>query len=137
MAAVGARIKSLREHLGLEVGQLAYKTGISRAHIYRIENNERPNVSGALLALVAEALDTSTDYLLGLTNDPRSRPLAEDLDDDPELVLRRHRLAERIARLSPARQKQIIDAINLLTEVEAIADAVEDVETAPEIEGVE
>jgi hypothetical protein len=42
--------------------------------VYRIEEGERPNTSAIVVAAIADALNTSTDYLLGRTNDPA--PLA-------------------------------------------------------------
>ena len=67
---IGQRVKSLREDRDLDVGQLAYKSGVSVSMIHRIEAGDRPNTSGVILARLADALDTSTDYLLGRTNDP-------------------------------------------------------------------
>ena len=67
---LGPRLRSLREHRGLEVGQVAYKSGVHISTIHKIEADDRPNTSGVILARLADALDTSTDYLLGRTNDP-------------------------------------------------------------------
>ena len=67
---LGPRLRSLREHRGLDVGQLAYKSGVHISTIHKIENNDRPNTSGVILARLADALGTTTDYLLGRTNDP-------------------------------------------------------------------
>ncbi len=132
MAVIGARIRSLREDRGWEAGQLGYKAEVSTSMIYKLETNERPNVSGVILDRLATALGTSVDYLMGRTNDPRPHPPADDLEDDPELILRRQRLADRIANLPPDRQIRVMDAITVLTEVEAIGDAVEDEEVAPQ-----
>jgi len=64
------RLKGLIDQHGLGVGQVAYRTSISAAHIYRILAGERPNPSAAILGALAQALDTTTDYLLGLTDNP-------------------------------------------------------------------
>lgn len=56
MSVLGARLRSLREDRGWEPGQLAYKAGVSAAYVYKLENNERPNVSGVILARIAEIL---------------------------------------------------------------------------------
>ena len=71
---VATRIKSLREQRGLDVAQVANMSGISGSHIYRIEAGDRPNVSGVVIGQLAKALDTTTDYLVGLTDDPNPRP---------------------------------------------------------------
>jgi len=52
---LGARIKSLREYRGWDVGQLAYKSHISAGYIYKLESNARPNVAGIILAQLAKA----------------------------------------------------------------------------------
>jgi len=67
---IGQRVKSLREERDLDVGQLSYKSKVSVSMIHRLEAGDRPNTSGVILARLADALDTSTDYLLGRTNDP-------------------------------------------------------------------
>lgn len=126
MAVIGARVRVLREDLGLEIGQLAYKTGVSKAHLYRIEGDERPNVSAVVLERISVALDTSVDYLVGRTDNP-APPLSADApyNADPELALRRRRLAERLSELPPGRQRRVMDAFMLLLESEEERDGVE------------
>jgi len=51
-------------------GQVAYRSELSVAEIYRLLSGDRPRASGVTLAKVAGALDTTTDYLLGLTANP-------------------------------------------------------------------
>ena len=68
----GARIEALRLERGLTVREAAEKAGLSGAHIYRLQANERPNSAARTVARIALALDTSVEYLLGLTDDPRS-----------------------------------------------------------------
>lgn len=114
---LGARIKSLREHRGLDVGQLAYKSGVSAGYIYKLESNERPNVSGVILADLARALGTTVDYLLGRTNDPRPTPRSTS-DVDFAHLLRLQRIAERVARLPEERQQVVMDALLTLLDVE-------------------
>ncbi len=67
---LGPRLRSLREDRDLDVGQLAYKAGLHPSTIRKIEAGDRPNASGVLLVRLADALDTTTDYLLGRTDDP-------------------------------------------------------------------
>ena len=70
MEIVGARIRAMREHKGWTQGQLAYKARTTAAQISRIEHNERPGAQARLVASIAKALDTTVDYLMGLTGDP-------------------------------------------------------------------
>lgn len=66
------RLKLLRQKYRMSASGLACQAGISPAHIHRLERGARPNVSAVTLARVALALNTSIEYLLGLTNDSRS-----------------------------------------------------------------
>jgi transcriptional regulator with XRE-family HTH domain len=65
---LGARLRLLRRAGGLTVDQLAQAVGVDKAHISRIENNlKSPSV--AMLAQLAQALNTSIGNLLGETLD--------------------------------------------------------------------
>lgn len=71
---LATRIKQLRETRGLDISQLEQLTTISAAHLYRIEKGQR--IPGAdTLARLASALETSADYLLGISDDPSPRPI--------------------------------------------------------------
>jgi len=67
----GQRLKALRQARGLRAEEVARMTGISARHIWRLEANARPNVSAVRVGRLALALDTSVEYLVGLTEDPR------------------------------------------------------------------
>lgn len=64
------RVKTLRLKKGLTQKSLGELVGVSEAFISMIESrsstNKRP--SGKTISLIAEALNVSTDYLLGLSN---------------------------------------------------------------------
>jgi len=68
------RLARLIESKGWSLGQLEIQSGVSKSQISLMSRNERPNVSAAIVGKLAIALGTTTDYLLGLTGDPR--PLA-------------------------------------------------------------
>lgn len=121
----GARIRSLREARGWEAGVLAYKTGLSRAHIYRLESGDRPNASAGTVGVIARALNTTIEYLIGATNDPRPLPRSDTPDLDPEHLARLQRLAARVARLPEARKQVVMDALLTLLNVE---DTLQDVQ---------
>jgi len=59
------------EAKGWSLGQLEIQSGVSKSQISLMSRNERPNVSAAIVGKLAISLDVTTDYLLGLTNDPR------------------------------------------------------------------
>ncbi len=70
MSFVGERLHDLREALGLSRNQLAREAGVSQGYLSDLENGKKSTPSGPILAKVAAALGTSTDYLLGLSTDP-------------------------------------------------------------------
>ena len=72
----GQRLRVLRQRRGMSVEDLAAASGITPRHIWRLEAGGRSDVRAATLARLALALDTSVDYLLGLTDGPR-RPGSE------------------------------------------------------------
>ena len=65
---IGNRIKELRTIYGITQVQLAEKAGISRSVISQYESN-LVEPTATVVAKLALALNTSTDYLLGLEDD--------------------------------------------------------------------
>jgi transcriptional regulator with XRE-family HTH domain len=65
--AVSDRIKARREELSLTQGDLGYLLDIGQQSISRYENGRVPDPD--LLARLAIALNVSTDWLLGLSED--------------------------------------------------------------------
>lgn len=66
---VGERVKTLRERKGFTLKELATKVKLSIGFIGDIEAG-RGKPSLVTLNKLAQALETTTDYLLGRTNDP-------------------------------------------------------------------
>ena len=66
----GARMRALRRRRGLSAEELARLAGITPRHVWRLEAGGRPRVAAVTLARIALALDTTLDYLMGLTDDP-------------------------------------------------------------------
>lgn len=67
MASIGKRILNLRKNKDLSQKELAEQVGITEASLSRYENDLR-EPKAEIIAKIAEALECSTDYLLGLTN---------------------------------------------------------------------
>lgn len=81
--SIGQRIKNLRIEKGLSVDQVVEqiskndeRSGISRATYYRYESQNAENQPAKAIKAIAKALGTSEEYLLGLTEDKRSREWA-------------------------------------------------------------
>lgn len=69
----GRRITDLREQLGITLEVLSEKVLCSRRTLQRYENSNEITLPGTLiLRNLAIVLNTSTDYLLGLTDNPIS-----------------------------------------------------------------
>lgn len=73
--ALGERIRELRKKKGYTLEQLAEAAESSKSYVWELENKEPPRPSGEKLALLADALDVTTDFLLGIESNEES---AED-----------------------------------------------------------
>lgn len=77
----GKRIRQLRTELGITQEQLAELTGYSgRSTISRIEG-DTASVPMQKLPLLAEALHTTTEYLIGLRNSPSHSTIKQHVLD--------------------------------------------------------
>lgn len=65
----GDRLKLIRELRGLSQDDLAQRAKMHKQQIYRYEKGESDPTSDTILR-IAEALEVSTDYLLGLVSEP-------------------------------------------------------------------
>lgn len=80
------RLRGLREALGLTQEELAERAGIEVLQVWRYENGKsKPNMD--YVATLAQALSTSADYLIGLSDDPTPRELSGDLSAVERIVL--------------------------------------------------
>ncbi len=80
MLSLGNRIKSAREETGITQEELAENVGISRAAIARYESGEiEPKIKN--LVAIAQRLNVTTDYLLGLEIQPKD-PLTKGLSEE-------------------------------------------------------
>ena len=61
---LGRRVKRLRQQAGLSRPQLAELARLNPSHIGLIENGDRKNPKGDTLTKLAQALETSVDFLL-------------------------------------------------------------------------
>ncbi len=67
----GARLQDVRKRRGLSVSDVGRMSGVSARHIWRLEANQRPNVSAVTLACIARALAVDMEYLVGLSDSPQ------------------------------------------------------------------
>lgn len=70
---LGKRLKARRKALDISANDLAKECGLTAATIYRVESGEIGQLKSAALIRLAEALHTTTDYLMGKTEEPKLR----------------------------------------------------------------
>lgn len=70
MDSLGDRLARVRGFRRMSQQDLAERTGLKVQNISRLETDQREHVRSDTLRRLAEALDCSTDYLVGLTDDP-------------------------------------------------------------------
>jgi transcriptional regulator with XRE-family HTH domain len=76
---LSARLRRRRFELGERQKVIAARAGITSQFLSRLENGAFVNVNPDVLPRLAEALKTTTDYLLGRSDDPdRSRRLTRE-----------------------------------------------------------
>jgi transcriptional regulator with XRE-family HTH domain len=80
LVSIGERLRSAREEAGLTMDQTAELSGLSKAHLSRLESAERQPSIAALLAL-ADALGTPVSALLG--EQKSGAPIAISTDAEP------------------------------------------------------
>jgi transcriptional regulator with XRE-family HTH domain len=70
MTTLGERILILRRRRGLTQRELADVAGLNTNTIARVERGDLKDLGGQLVAKLAKALETTTDFLLGLSDNP-------------------------------------------------------------------
>ncbi len=73
MATIAERLRERREAVGLTQGQVAQYEGVQPQYISQLERGANSPPAWPLLARLAQRYRTTTDYLLGMTDDPDPR----------------------------------------------------------------
>lgn len=76
---MAGRLAALRKSKGYTQVKMQMLTGIDQSDYSKLEQGKR-NLSYEQCRRLARALDTSMDYLAGLTDDPRPYPRAQSTD---------------------------------------------------------
>ncbi|MQS44280.1 helix-turn-helix domain-containing protein [Companilactobacillus mishanensis] len=109
MSQLGERIKSLRKQKRLKQSDIAKTIGKSSMAISYYERGTREPDAHSL-KLLADLLDTTTDYLLGATDNPNE--VSQDAPNQ-EAVVATH-LDTDYENLTDSEKKQIQDFIKLI-----------------------
>jgi len=107
---LGARIKKLREGLGLSQRALAARLGVSNAALAQYEIGAR-SPSNEVLLQIARGLGTSVDQLLGAVDKP-------EIFVDKEIV----EAFEQFSELKPHDRRVVIELIKILHKLSKQAD---------------
>ncbi|MDE6141510.1 MAG: helix-turn-helix domain-containing protein [Bacilli bacterium] len=95
---IGKRIENVLEKSGVSQRDLANRIGIDESIVSRIIKGERTPKSD-VLANIATALHTSSDYLLGIDN--------EEFDSKKTIRL----IARNSSKLTESEKKELINAL--------------------------
>lgn len=104
------RLTKLMEKKGHGIGELAEYSGVKYDTVYSLVKARRTNTTADTLRRIADALDTSIDYLLGDTDDA-TPPM-------PRLPEPIRRLALIANRLSGIRQDELLHIAATLEQLE-------------------
>jgi repressor LexA len=90
MALVMERLKALREQYGFSQRELARICGLGELSIFRYETGATDPSTDAL-KILAQKLNVSVDYLLGLTNEPRAVFGSASITEEEQTLLQTYR----------------------------------------------
>ena len=107
MLPVQERLRECREAAGMTQADVAEFEGISEQYVSQLERGTNKPRGWPLLAKLARRYSTSTDYLLGLTDDPAPKGGA----DLPALI---RYLAEMARDLSPMRLEELVAIVRVM-----------------------
>lgn len=80
------RLKEIMTKKGHNAASLAEMIGRSERSIWRILS-EGGNTSDETVALIAQAMEVSSDYLLGLSDDPSPHMRLDNMSDEERAVV--------------------------------------------------
>ena len=78
------RLKSARENLGITMAEASRRLNLSKIGYCRYEYGERVP-SPQTVEVIAQCFNTSVDYLVGLSDDPKPTQIVIDKHKNPEL----------------------------------------------------
>lgn len=117
---LGDRFKKARDRAGLSQGQVAEYAETAQGYISDIEHDKRSPGGWSLLAQLATKYKTSTDYLLGLTDDPR--PYRVNIIDNEKLTAEQVELVQQaideFSALTATQQRFAINMLRMMRQAE-------------------
>ena len=112
MTTLADRLIYLMESIDMKQTVLADKVGISKQSLYKYLHCKcEPRAE--IIAKMAVALNTSADYIVGLTND--TKPIYRSSDSEKKLK-KENELLSKFRKLSKENQIRIEERINIMLE---------------------
>lgn len=112
MNTVAERLIFLMDNLDMKQTELAEKVGISKQSLYKYLHCKCEPRAG-IIAKMAETLNSTADYIVGLTNDPSPAVRSEEAE---QATKRETELISKFRKLSPENQIRIDERINIMLE---------------------
>jgi transcriptional regulator with XRE-family HTH domain len=103
------RLQDLMDRRNMSNTELAQKSGVTLSMIDYLRTGKRKTASAAVMARLADTLETTVSYLLGMGDEGRVTIIV------PEAV---RRLAEIACRLSEMRQEELVRIAAALEQLE-------------------
>lgn len=108
--AIGDRIHEMRTMRQLTMEELGSKVGVGKGTIKKYEDGSIKNIPSDKVEALAEALETSPEYLMGWTDN--DRPTQDQgsqgiISQNEELQI----MYNQLAQLSPAEQRRVLDFV--------------------------
>ncbi|MFZ0666457.1 MAG: XRE family transcriptional regulator [Acidimicrobiales bacterium] len=113
LASIGERLRRVRERSGYTLDEVASLTGLSKAHLSRLESADRQPSIAALLTF-AKAMSVSVGWLLG--EDESDLPIAIHLGDDP----RRDVAGLQVSPMSGYSGSSMLEALRMTIAVDRV-----------------
>ncbi len=107
------RIREIRKEKGLSQLELAKKLNVNQTAVSQWERGTTLPSASVLLKL-SSILDTSSDYLLGISNDPRSliyedQEIMDEVKEDFPILI--NKIVDKIENLDASTQKDFFDTL--------------------------
>ncbi len=114
----GDRIKNRRIELGLTLEELGKRVGVGKSTVRKWETGYIANMRRDKIAKLADALDVSPLYIMGIENPEENEPAEEG-----KLTEKQSELLDLISSLSDSEISVLIAAARSLTELRRSPDA--------------
>lgn len=111
------RLAERREAVGLSQGQVGLLEEVSPQYLSKLENGVNDPAVWALLGRLARRYRTTSDYLLGLSDDPS--PAAEQIFAglDPATIAALQQLIDELRQLTPAQCMRVLAATKTIKDL--------------------